>query len=93
MLRGSLITTVFRKATTLSLGQFDPAESVTLMSTDVERVNRGLLEMHDFWASIFQVIVATWLIKVELGVAAVAPVAVALGMDDSFHHRSASTNR
>ncbi|OAG06384.1 P-loop containing nucleoside triphosphate hydrolase protein [Paraphaeosphaeria sporulosa] len=78
MLRGSMITTVFRKATDLSLGQFDPAESVTLMSTDVERVNRGLLDMHDFWANIVQVAVATWLIKVELGVAAVAPIAVAL---------------
>lgn len=74
-----MITTVFKKATELSLGQFDPAQSVTLMSTDVERVNRGLLDMHEFWANIIQVAVATWLIEVELGVAAVAPVAVALG--------------
>ncbi|KAF2449993.1 putative multidrug resistance protein [Karstenula rhodostoma CBS 690.94] len=78
MLRGSLVTTVFKKATDLSLGQFDPAESVTLMSTDVERVSRGLLDMHELWANMVQVAIATWLIKVELGVAAVAPVAVAL---------------
>ncbi|KAL5448960.1 hypothetical protein PMIN07_004119 [Paraphaeosphaeria minitans] len=78
MLRGSMITTVFKKATDLSLGQFDPAESVTLMSTGVERVNRGLLDMHEFWADIVQVAIATWLIEAELGVAAVAPIAVAL---------------
>ncbi|KAL5380839.1 hypothetical protein PMIN02_010504 [Paraphaeosphaeria minitans] len=93
MLRGSMITTVFKKATDLSLGQFDPAESVTLMSTDVERVNRGLLDMHEFWADIVQVAIATWLIEAELGVAAVAPIAVALGMQYSFDYHSASTDR
>lgn len=78
MLRGSLITVIFEKATKLSLGELDSAQSVTLMSTDVERTIRGLLEMHDMWANVIQVAVATWLIETELGVACVAPIAIAL---------------
>lgn len=80
MLRGSLITAVFEKATELSLEESNSAKSVTLMSTDVERTIRGLLEMHDMWANVIQVAIATWLIETELGVACVAPIAIALGM-------------
>jgi ATP-binding cassette subfamily C (CFTR/MRP) protein 1 len=93
MLRGSLVATVFKKATNLSLGLFDPAESVTLMSTDVENINRGLRDMHELWANMLQVAIATWLIKVELGVAAVAPVGVAIGTEIDFNRRSGYTDR
>jgi ATP-binding cassette subfamily C (CFTR/MRP) protein 1 len=80
MLRGSLITAVFEKATELSLADSSSAKSVTLMSTDVERTIRGLLDMHDMWANVIQVAIAAWLIETELGVACVAPILIAIGM-------------
>ena len=79
-MRGSLITAVFEKATELGLEESNSAKSVTLMSTDVERTIRGLLDMHDMWANVIQLAIATWLIETELGVACVAPIAIALCM-------------
>ncbi|KAF2638302.1 putative ABC multidrug transporter [Massarina eburnea CBS 473.64] len=77
-LRGTLITTIFHKATELNLVALDSSTSVTLMSTDVERVVRGLIDLHEFWANFIQVGFCAWLIRVELGLACLAPIGVAL---------------
>lgn len=83
MLRGTLITSVFRKATLLPAtgpaSTADNAKTVTLMSADCERITRGLLSLHDLWADVAQVAIATWLIERQLGVACMAPIAVTLG--------------
>jgi hypothetical protein len=49
------------------------------MSTDVERTVRGLIDLHEMWANVIQVAIATWLIEIELGAACIGPVVVALG--------------
>ena len=41
MLRGGLVSMIYRKANSLSLTDADPANSVTLMSADVERIVQG----------------------------------------------------
>lgn len=79
MLRGTLITAVYGKAINLSTVEKDNKASLTLMSTDVERTIRGLIDLHEMWANIFQVAVVTWLIEIELGAACVGPVIIALG--------------
>ena len=56
------------------------SKTVTLMSTDCERVSRGLLGLHDLWANVIQVGLATWLIEREMGVACVGPIGVTIGM-------------
>ena len=78
MLRGTLITAIFHKATELNIAGTQIATSVTLMSTDVERIVRGLLDMHEFWANVIQVGFCTWLIEIELGLACLVPIGVAL---------------
>ncbi|KXJ87085.1 ABC transporter [Microdochium bolleyi] len=78
MLRGTLITSVFRKATTISTTAATSAKTVTLLSADCERITRGLLVLHDLWADVAQVAIATYLIQTQLGVACVAPIAVTL---------------
>ncbi|THW39632.1 multidrug resistance-like protein [Aureobasidium pullulans] len=80
MLRGTLITAVYGKAINLSTVEKDNKASLTLMSTDVERTIRGLIDLHEMWANIFQVAVVTWLIEIELGAACVGPVIIALGL-------------
>lgn len=78
MLRGTLITAIFHKATELNIAALDSSTSVTLMSTDAERIVRGLLDVHEFWANIIQVGFCTWLIQIELGLACLVPIGVAL---------------
>ncbi|KAK4168151.1 ABC transporter [Cladorrhinum sp. PSN259] len=78
MIRGSLTTTVFRKALHLNVSVANDAKTVTLMSADCERIVRGLMDLHELWANVTQVALATYLIQTQLGVACVAPIAVTL---------------
>jgi hypothetical protein len=78
MIRGSLVTAIFRKTTEVSITALDNSAAVTLMSTDVERIIFGLRFMHEFWANLIQVFIATWLLQRELGVACVAPIAISI---------------
>lgn len=76
--RGSLIAAIYSKAMKLDITRETSASSVTMMSTDVERIVRGLLDFHELWAHVLQVGIATWLIHTELGIAWVGPVTVSL---------------
>ncbi|KAH0019295.1 P-loop containing nucleoside triphosphate hydrolase protein, partial [Aureobasidium melanogenum] len=78
MLRGTLITAVYGKATNIVAVAKDNKASITLMSTDVERATRGLIDLHEMWANVVQVAIATWLLEIELGAACVGPIIVAL---------------
>lgn len=79
MIRGILTTAIYQKAIKLSLTSEDRVSSVTLMSTDVARIVRGLYEVHELWASVIQIGVASYLIDLQLGTAFIGPLAVALG--------------
>jgi ATP-binding cassette subfamily C (CFTR/MRP) protein 1 len=35
--------------------------------------------MHEFWANLIQVVIATYLLQREIGVACVAPIAISIG--------------
>ena len=79
IIRGSLVTAIYRKTTEISLTALDNSAAVTLMSTDVERIVNGLKMMHEFWADLVQVSISTYLLQRNLGVACVAPIAVSIG--------------
>lgn len=79
MLRGTLITAVYSKATNIAAISKDNKAPITLMSTDVEQTVRGLIDLHEMWANVVQVAIATWLLENELGAACIGPVIVALG--------------
>lgn len=70
---------VYKKACTLNLKDADPAESVTLMSADVERIVQGWQTMHEMWANMAEIALAIFLLERELGVACVVPVGVTIG--------------
>ncbi|OAA53807.1 ABC transporter, transmembrane domain, type 1 [Niveomyces insectorum RCEF 264] len=76
MVRGALAGAVYRKTTEAALNTADDAAAITLMSTDVERIRVGLLLLHEYWANLVQVALASWLLEREIGAAFVAPLAV-----------------
>ncbi len=81
MLRGVLVTAIFNKTTEISITALDNSAAVTLMSTDVEKIVRGLREVNELWASAIQIVLATWLLQREIGLACLAPVVVSGRMD------------
>ena len=69
--RGMLVSALYQKATkTNSSVNRAP---LTLMSTDVERIRLGLVNLHEFWASTVEAALACWLLEKELGAAFAAP--------------------
>lgn len=76
MVRGSLVSAIYRKTTDINLTAFNDSAAVTLMSTDVERVVEGLRFTHEFWADLLQVGIATYLLKREVGLACISPLII-----------------
>ncbi|KAK6351860.1 hypothetical protein TWF718_005005 [Orbilia javanica] len=76
MLRGILMSVVYRKTTQLSITATNASDSVTVMSGDVENLVRGLREVHELWAAVTQIGIATWLLARQLGVACIGPLVV-----------------
>lgn len=85
MARGGLISMLYRKVADLSMKDVDPAASMTLMSADIERIVQGWQSMHEIWANASEVGIAIYLLKRELGVACLVPVAVSLGKTEMWH--------
>lgn len=78
MSRGSLAGAVYRKTTEVKLSTTGDAAALTLMSTDVERIRLGFLNLHEFWANSIEVALASWLLQRQLGAAFVAPLIVVI---------------
>ncbi|KAK1967123.1 hypothetical protein LY78DRAFT_19390 [Colletotrichum sublineola] len=78
MLRGVLVAAIYSKTTELRVAPGDDAAAVTLMSTDVEAIIRAWRELHEFWANIIQIALATWLLSTHIGYAACGPIIVSV---------------
>jgi ATP-binding cassette, subfamily C (CFTR/MRP), member 1 len=79
MIRGGVISMLFKKAGEASLLHVDPSSSVTLMSADIERIVLGMQSMHEIWSNSVEIAVAIYLLKRQLGIACLVPVGVAIG--------------
>ncbi|KAJ6131239.1 hypothetical protein N7523_001699 [Penicillium sp. IBT 18751x] len=78
MVRGILVTMLYKKASSLSLNEADPANSLTLMSADVERITNGWQTMHEIWGNTCEIGLAIFLLERQLGISCVVPVCVAI---------------
>ena len=78
MARGVLGTAIYRKTTDSALSATDNKAALTLMSADVERIIKGCLSIHEFWANTIQVALASWLLSRQLGAAFAAPLLIVL---------------
>lgn len=57
MLRGALVTVVHSKTMELD-AVADKSGTLTLMSTDVERIGTGLAFVHEMWASLIELMLS-----------------------------------
>ncbi|RYP06754.1 hypothetical protein DL764_002951 [Monosporascus ibericus] len=78
MARSILVTETFIKATKARIGTGDDNAALTLMSTDIERIDMGFMSLHDIWASIIQAALAGWMLYNQLGAVFVAPMVVVI---------------
>lgn len=76
--RAALGGAIYLKTTEMRQGSSGDSAAVTLMSTDVERIRVGLLNLHEFWGNTIEVALASWLLERQLGAAVAAPLIVVL---------------
>lgn len=76
MVRACLASTVYRKTTQAQVSIADDSAAITLMSADIERIRKGSMQLHEFWADPIQVRIVCWLFYSQLGAAMAAPVTV-----------------
>ena len=79
MVRGSLVTAIYRKTLLLDTNDLEESAAVTLMSTDVEQVMVAFEDMHEVWANAAQIGLAVWILEQEVSWACVAPVIISIG--------------
>ena len=78
MVRSILIVEIYRKATVARIDTGRDSAALTLMSTDMDRINLGLRSIHDIWASIIQVALSSWMLYIQLGAVFVAPIVLVI---------------
>lgn len=78
LLRGALVSTIYRKTLSLNLVDAKAAAALTLSTTDVDRIGLTLKSAHEIWASSIEAILAVILLQRQLGWACIAPVTLAL---------------
>ncbi|PMD39274.1 P-loop containing nucleoside triphosphate hydrolase protein [Hyaloscypha variabilis F] len=76
MFRGALAGCIYRKTTEIKLSAAGDSAALTLMSTDVEQIRKGLMNLHEFWANSIEAALAAWLLQRRLGAAVAAPLIV-----------------
>lgn len=76
--RGILVSAVYRKTLEAQIGTGDSTAALTLMSTDIERINVCFRSVHDVWVSFFETGLASYLLYRQIGAAFAAPIVVVL---------------
>ncbi|PHH66889.1 hypothetical protein CDD81_5241 [Ophiocordyceps australis] len=86
MIRGGLITLIYRKLVKLPTKQLSQSSAVSLMGNDVEtlteKVNMLLVES---WANTLTVAIAMWMLTEQLGAVSAAPIIVSLATQDRIN--------
>lgn len=80
MIRGGLISLVYRQTTKLQARDFKDKTSITLISTDVERISYRIRGIHEAWMAPIQVAIAIFLLERQLGVACLIPTVISSRM-------------
>lgn len=78
-LRGGLIALVYQHAVHTREVDTGDITAVTLMGTDVERIFHSMGMVHMVWGSLLDIVVASWLLGLQLSLACLAPIVLVLG--------------
>jgi ATP-binding cassette subfamily C (CFTR/MRP) protein 1 len=80
MVRGGLICLIFDATLRLDGVTAGESAAVTLMSTDIDRIAQGIELSDNLWAAPIEIAIAIFLLQRQLGLACLAPAAIAIGL-------------
>ena len=85
-MRGSLIGLIYSRTLDLDASELDHSTALTLVSTDVETAILGFDDLHEVWANLAQLIIAVWLLELQVSWACIGPILIAIGDSFGFHN-------
>ena len=81
MLRGQLISLIYRKMLSIYVNDVNQSSAMALMSTDTQKIAETFhFLVVDVIPSIVQLAIALYLLYTQLGAVCIAPIVVTLGM-------------
>lgn len=80
MIRGILISLVFTETIKLSAYSTAASGTLTLITSDVDRICGAFENFHEIWANVVELGIAIWLLELQLGLGCLGPVATVIGM-------------
>jgi ABC-type multidrug transport system fused ATPase/permease subunit len=75
-IRSCLVTAIYRKTIYRKTYSSENSAAITLMNSEVNIVQSGLYSFHEFWASVIETAVASWLLQRQIGAAFVSPLII-----------------
>lgn len=78
VVRGSLVSLVLHETSDLGATE-EGAATLTLISTDVDRISKSVESIHDIWGGIVELILAVWLLTTQLGLGSIGPLLLVFG--------------
>ncbi|GMG05073.1 unnamed protein product [Aspergillus oryzae] len=74
----SLISIIYDQTLGLRPEDLSDTAAITMMGTDVERIESSLRALHEAWASILEVAIAIWLLSRQIWIACLIPLIIAV---------------
>lgn len=87
MFRAGTVAMVYGRTLILQDGIYDDSAALTLMSTDVDQIEQGILMLNEVWAQAIQVAIAMYLLARQMGWVCIIPILVVVRKFEGFSHR------
>jgi ATP-binding cassette subfamily C (CFTR/MRP) protein 1 len=78
MFRGAMVSLIYARTLELQAAVLDDSASLTLMSTDIDRVVFSLEQAMELWARSIEIAIGIWLLERQLGWVCIAPIVVVM---------------
>ncbi|PHH65591.1 hypothetical protein CDD81_2026 [Ophiocordyceps australis] len=75
-MRGAIVPCITRKTLRIDLAQARSASALTLITTDIETIDGGIMVMHDLWGTFIEIALGAYLLWRQIGSAMGIPLGV-----------------
>lgn len=62
MIRGALVALIFKKTLRLEGAALADGAPITIMSTDIGGLERGVMFIHEIWAALLELVIGVYLL-------------------------------
>lgn len=79
MLRGALVTMIYRKTLSVDASLVSGSQATTLKSADIEQIAVGFQYLHEIWANTIEAVLGLWLLQQQIGLSFLAAAVIVIG--------------